>query len=174
MKHLVDAARLAITQENWYASLAIALTLPDICGRIAYPGVKSGERVAMFFDKYLAHHYVCGPTFWPIVSMTGGDFYALRCAYLHQGEFDLQGQGARSVLAKFELVSPKVAQSHNNLSAAGLGPDGKVTEGTLQIRVDIFCEQVCAAIEAWLVDVVNDVRIQSAINSLGKIAGAPD
>jgi hypothetical protein len=172
MQNLVDAARLANKQENWYAALAIALTLPDICGRISYPGLTSGNRVAKFFDKYMAHHYVCGPTYFPIVSMTGGDFYALRCAFLHQGEFDLQGQTARKILADFVLISPKVANMHNNLSASTIDSDGKFINGTLQLRVDTFCEEICAAVEAWLTDVTDDLRIQNEINSLGKIKGA--
>jgi len=171
MMHLVDATRMAIRQGNWYAGLSLALTLPDICGRIAYPGQGSQKRVETFFDKYLAHHYFAGAPWMRMASMTGGDFYALRCAFLHQGEFELQGQRARNVLAKIELSAPSQGESHNNLCAATTDSSGNAVDGTLQVKVDTFCENVCEAVIAWLAEVEEDSRIQVEISSLGKIIG---
>jgi hypothetical protein len=34
MQHLVDSVRKDLQNENWYAALFMALTLPDICGKI--------------------------------------------------------------------------------------------------------------------------------------------
>jgi hypothetical protein len=51
MKHFVDAARKALHDRNWYAALAIALILPDICGRIENPNQKSMARFINWF-KY--------------------------------------------------------------------------------------------------------------------------
>ena len=169
MKHFVDATRRAVQQGNWYAALALALTMPDICGRINYPGKKSEERVRLFFDQYLAQNYRCGPSWAPIISMTGGDFYALRCAYLHQGEFELQGQRARDVLSRIHPTEPGPTVRHNNLNAGNSNLATGVKDGILQLSIDMFCEEVCIAVEAWLAAVSSDDRIKGEIETLGKI-----
>lgn len=41
---LISDAKGALEQECYFASLAIALTLPDICGKAAYSNLRVGER----------------------------------------------------------------------------------------------------------------------------------
>lgn len=164
MQHFVDAARLASEQKNWYAALSLALTLPDICGRIAYPalGKASEKRVVSWFHTYLAPSY-------PMQFMTGGDFYALRCAYLHQGEFSLVGQSAKKVLDRFHLTTPGAGIIHCNLLIRQ-DAQGKRSDPTLQLSVDRFCEEICQAVEHWLADVAQDARVQSELNALARLA----
>jgi hypothetical protein len=80
-----------------------------------------------------------GPLF---TFLSGGDCYALRCAYLHQGEFGVLDQRARKALDEFRFTVPGDGLVHNNR-----------TDGALQLQVDIFCEQLCVAVEAWLASV---------------------
>ena len=40
----IDAVRDALAQKNWYAALALALTLPDICGDLQKPKRGVGAR----------------------------------------------------------------------------------------------------------------------------------
>jgi hypothetical protein len=169
MQHLIDATRQAVQQKNWYAALSLALTMPDICGRIAYPNLRkaSKERVVQWFDHYLAHLYVAG--FNNMATMKGGDFYALRCAYLHQGEFELEEQNARKILNRFHLTVPGFGIQHNNLSADGIDEQGNLKNAVLQLQVDMFCEEVCEAVEKWQEDVKSDTRVQSEIEALGKL-----
>lgn len=170
MRHLIDATRQAVGQENWYAALSLALTMPDICGLIAFPALKgkSKQRVVDWFDKYLAEQYRAG-FMRSIQSMAGGDFYALRCAYLHQGEFQVGEQSARDILNRFHLTAPGPGSMHNNLSGE-MDAQGKITNAVLQLSVDKFCEEICVAVEAWLADVDGDARIQDEIDGLGKLA----
>lgn len=102
-------------------------------------------------------------------SMAGGDFYALRCAFLHQGEFEVEQQRARDILNRFHMTMPGPFSMHNNFSG-NMDEQGRLTNGVLQLSVDRFCEEVCAAVEVWLIDVNGDARIQNEINALGKLA----
>jgi hypothetical protein len=168
VRHLVDATRNAVEQKNWYAALALALTLPDICGRISYPnlGRASERRVVRWFNKYLAAYYRGGPVTTQF--MAGDDFYALRCAYLHQGAFSLDAQSAKKLLARFHLTVPGPGVTHCNRTA-NADAEGNLTNISLQLSVDEFCEEVCSAVEQWLRDVENDPRIQSEISRLGHL-----
>jgi hypothetical protein len=168
MRHLLHSVRNAVKQENWYAALTLALAMPDMCGLMSNPQWKnsSKKRSVDFFDKYLSNIYRTGPM--GTQAMTGGDFYALRCAYLHQGEFDLDGQSAAETLALFQINSPKNSQSHLNVSYVQ-APDGTLSLGNIQLRVDAFCEEICVAVEQWLSDNANDVRIQTEIACIATI-----
>ncbi|MGK5079659.1 hypothetical protein [Janthinobacterium sp. HLX7-2] len=170
MKHLIDATRFALKDENWYAALALALTLPDICGRIAYPQLKkmSEKRTTLWFDKYLAPYYKIGVSA-NIQLMRGGDFYALRCAYLHQGEFDLVGHNAAKIVKKFIFHSPKAGGSHKNMKTDGIDGNGLPINPVVQLDISNFSEEVCVAVEQWILDTALDVRINTEVEALSKV-----
>ena len=37
MQRFIDATKAAVATGNWYAAIALALTMPDICGRLKRP-----------------------------------------------------------------------------------------------------------------------------------------
>lgn len=166
MQHLVDATRLAMQHKNWYGALALALTMPDICGRISYPHLakNSEERYVLWFDTYLAEKYQGG--FIQEQILAGANMYALRCAFLHQGEFDITDQKARQALERFHLTTPYTGLMHNNRSMT-IDADGNITNFVLQLSIDIFCEDVCAGVEKWMSDNATDARVAAEIEQLG-------
>lgn len=168
MQHLIDATRQAVKNENWHAALALALTMPDICARIQYPELKnrSEQRYVQWFDKYLAANYIGG--LLPTPFMQGGDLYALRCAYLHQGEMALDGHKAKKLIERFRLTVPGPGVFHRNRTGT-MDEHGNISDMTLQLSVDMFCDEICTAVESWLKDVNSDPRIQSGIANLGQM-----
>jgi len=142
MERVVQDVRSAVNGEAWYSALALALALPDICGYVESPRAGSGARYAAWFDREVGPCYsvsVAGSP--PVQFLTGNDCYAMRCAFLHQGEFDISDQRAREVLDRFRFVVPKSGVTiHNNR-----------LKNTLQLQVSKFCEDVCVAVESWLV-----------------------
>jgi len=164
MKNFIDATRTAINSKNWYAALALALTVPDICGRLEDPSTKSSEkRYIKWYNKYMLNKYEheMGPANILHTFLGGSDLYALRCAYLHQGEFGINEQGAKKVLEHFHFTAPRPGfLIHNNYYEKN---------GVLQLQVDCFCLDVCEAVEQWLQDVKGDKDIQNRIASLATI-----
>lgn len=94
MNHFFNALETSIQTENWYSVLFISLSLPDICGKIDNPSSTSKQRTIEWFDKYLKPFYTrkIGPSQTEYTFLSGTDFYALRCAYLHEGSDDITGQ----------------------------------------------------------------------------------
>jgi hypothetical protein len=159
MQHLVDSVRAAAREQNWYAALSVALALPDICAKVEDPSQRdSQKRYVAWFDKFLAATYkrVAGT---PHTFLTGPDLYALRCAFLHEGEFDISAQGARAVLDSYAFVAtPPGTVVHMNQM-----------NNTLQLQVDIFCEEVCAGVEAWMANVATSSDVQARIAALPQV-----
>lgn len=161
MQHLVDATRAALAQGNWYAALALALSLPDICGRLESPGAGSQARFVAWYDRFLLPRYQShiGPDHTPHTFLSGQDCYALRCAFLHQGEFGIDDQRARQALERFHFTAPRPGLVvHNNQFG-----------NMLQLQVDCFCRDVCEAVEAWLTSVQGNADIQARSTMLGKV-----
>ena len=100
----IEEVELNIVDGRWQSALALALTLPDICGGIAFPEIVKhyrdgrvmldrqknptrdvGTQYIRWFDEYAGDHfklsqsdekpYICGERCWQ-----------LRCEYLHQNK----------------------------------------------------------------------------------------
>ena len=169
MKHLIDDVRAALKGEAWHAALALALALPDVCGYLETGDAKGSERrYVRWFKRNLEAEFTYDSRyFYPFplpgddgrervrdpfhiegfdshireVFLTGKDCYALRCAYLHLGDFDVTQQRVRDVLARFTFIAPL---------GGGIIHMNRYPGKMLQLQVDLFCESVCIAVESWL------------------------
>ena len=160
MKNLLDALRRCVHDKNWYGAITIALTLPDICGSIDAPGRNNSKRRSVaWFDRYVANAYQIELNGDRAIFMTGRDCYALRCAALHQGTFDVSDHRARDVVDKFIFHHSELIRIHNAKQSQGK---------KLVIDITTFCLDIAAGVEAWEVDVAcdQDDRRRGAIASL--------
>ncbi len=160
MESLVHALENSLEQKNWYASVILALTLPDICGKIEYPGEYSGARYKKWCEKYLEPKYThqVGPTQMGYVHkfLSGSDCHALRCALLHEGSDDITEQSARESLDRFHFTAPPESGSmHCNQK-----------NSVLQLQVDLFAKDVIASISEWLSDIEGDIEKEKRLEEL--------
>lgn len=149
-----------IVDQRWQSALALALTLPDICGSIAYPEIVKkyrdgrimlnrqnnptrdvGSQYIRWFDDYAApffkvypndeEPYICGERCWQ-----------LRCEYLHQNKGFSNEEKGRNV--RFHL-GINCGTSVCKLDTAGR------TNGNMDIRIDIeqFWLRMCQAAKAY-------------------------
>lgn len=160
MNEILEALRKAVREGCWHPALALALTLPDTCAHVA--GEKQGRaRYIAWCEKYLVPAYIVplGPLRTPAVFMSGNDCYQLRCAYLHSGEFELDDPKAQTVLSRFRFVAPPIGMTiHRN----------RINDA-LQLQVSEFCEEMAAAVEAFLRDVSGDPDCQTRLARLASI-----
>lgn len=158
--HRVEEIELNIEDGRWQSALALALTLPDICGGIAFPEVVKrykdgrimmdkqkrpsrdvGGQYTRWFDEFAAPFfklsaqdsapYICGKRCWQ-----------LRCEYLHQNKGFLNEEDDSSV--RFHLginCGTSVCQRNKNDSS----------NSTMDIRIDIqqFCLRMCLAARSY-------------------------
>lgn len=162
MQHLIDAVRRSVQEKNWYAALSGALALPDIAGKLDGRPGGSQARFVSWFNDYLLPKYTIQVSNLPEpeVYLPGKDRYALRCAYLHEGDFDITGHSARDVLERFHFVVPLRGDTiHLNKFMLALN-----------LQVDCFCEEICAAVEGWLRARSADPAVAAALARLPRIA----
>lgn len=160
MLHLIDAVRQSARDKNWYAALTGALALPDIAAKMdGLPGTTSARYIA-WFDAYLLANFTrgLGSGGGAHVFLTGPDCYALRCAFLHAGDFEIGAQPIGNVLDRVHFVLPGPSSLYRGQF-----------DGALYLRVDAFCEQVCAAVEGWLQARGNDPAVAERVLRLPQI-----
>ena len=162
--HRVEEVELNISDGRWQSALALALTLPDICGGIAFPEIVKryrdgrvmldrqknptrdvGGQYVHWFDEYAGEYfkisssdeapYICGERCWQ-----------LRCEYLHQNKGFLNNENESKV--RFHL-GVNCGTSVCQLDQATTHADG------MDIRIDIeqFCLRMCQAARSYYDDV---------------------
>lgn len=160
--HLISSVRDSVRSGNWYAALAGALALPDIAAKLdGRPG--NSQRFVSWFDDYLLPKYTTSIPNLPVphVFLSGEDCYALRCAFLHGGDFDITSERIRDVLNRFVFVAPPANRRAHRIQGDG--------GSTLLLQVNLFCEDVCVATEEWLKARGNDPNVAAAISRLPSI-----
>jgi hypothetical protein len=158
MQRFTSAIYKALENENWYGALFLALTLPDICGKIQYPQAKSEERYVKWFQKYLDDKYTreVGPKRQKHIFLSGEDCYALRCSLLHEGSDAISSQRCKKALDSFLFLTKGAHCNWCNVNKHTF----------LELNVTNFCEDICEAVEKWLNDLEHDDHIQKELANI--------
>lgn len=103
IKDRINEIRLAIQNKMYQSALALALTLPDICGQVKYPQEKcKGRRYRDWFNEFVGHLYmpkVTAESIDPNHRIVNGNVcWNLRCAFLHSGDDDIADAGLKAIL----------------------------------------------------------------------------
>lgn len=161
MDNLIKALELSLLNKNWYGSLFIALSIPDICGYLESPTKKSQIRYEEWFKKYLLHKYSSpiGRQKIPHVFLSGSDCYALRCSLFHEGREEIIDQRARQAIDRFYFIEPH--------------PHGMIHcnqfNNVLLLQVDIFCNDILSGLRKWIQDNQGNPDIGTRIGNILKI-----
>jgi len=152
----LNSIRADVKHESWFAALALALMLPDICGKLQWPEEqKTGKRYAKWWADNFGITYQYGS---PSDYVTGDEMWQLRCAYLHEGSSELQNHKTElsAVIEKFQFTI-----SRDHLKKEG---------NTVWLDVQTFCENMCKQVEDWETNILSqDSFMQRRAEKLLKI-----
>lgn len=150
MQDFTNSIRKAVTDENWFAALFLALCMPDICGAIETPNEGNGVRYKRWFNANLTTY---------ISMFSADDAWYFRCSCLHQG-IDAD---ARMAYKRIHFVTPP--PRNNTVHRNNLG-------GVLQMQIDTFCNDIAAAVDAWYESVAKkDPDMQTRVQDLIEVYG---
>jgi len=137
----------------------MALTLPDICGKLENPNKKSSVRYIEWFNQWLLPQYThcIGANKEKHIFLSGEDCYALRCSYLHEGGGDIDTQKIRNALAKFHFISRPNGTGSIHMNQFG---------NMLQLQIDIFCKEIISAVNNWMLSMQNNATVKSGVMDL--------
>ena len=155
VQRIISEVRTAIEKDCYIVALMGALTLPDICGKSAYPELKVGERYTKWCDTYVypmrtgidqsAGNVDCG-----ITNVNGQIIYSLRCSLLHQGSSDIDGE--KCEVEDFELlIQPKNEFDIyvDNIGAIWANDDFEHRERHISLHIRNICRDLCNVAELY-------------------------
>ena len=156
MKRFADAGQKALADQNWYAALSLALTIPDICGSLEDPGPgKSEKRYVRWCRQWLEPKVTGGPPGHKKVFLSAEDCYQLRNSLIHSGSVEI-ARKKRMVLDRVEFF-----ESGPHMIWIGGGViDGEKMPSFLQMRADLFSATMFVAAEEWDASVADNPQIQ--------------
>ncbi len=161
MDDLIKALEASIVNKNWYGSLFVALSVPDICGYLESPTERSRARYEQWFEEYMLpkNSARIGPDRTLHTFLSPSDCYALRCALLHEGREEITEQRAREALDRFHFIEPPPSgQIHCNQ-----------INNVLQLQVDIFCNDVLSGLREWFQKIQNAPDVGKRIAGILKV-----
>lgn len=106
---LVQDIRKALENELYFVALSSALTLPDICGKAAYPDESSGKRYISWYEEEIGKYMKNPDDKENMPYLSGEVIYSLRCSLLHEGNPSVNNDSLRTNLPidHFSLVIEK-------------------------------------------------------------------
>ena len=105
---LIDDINRALDNECYFSALALALTLPDICGQAMSPNKSVKERYVCWYDEFVGKYEE--PIHNNVPYLSGEVVYNLRCNFLHQGNPIVNKEKVkdkRCQIDKFSLILSK-------------------------------------------------------------------
>ncbi len=167
MQGFIDSINQSLENENYFAALTVALTLPDICGKLDSPDLSSSKRYSKWVDEFLRDSYSMEVMGKKHIFLSGNDAYALRCSFLHGGESDISTQRIQEVLEEFVFITPSVKEGIST------GSHNIQINNRLILRVDMFCEDICRAVSLWSKENSTNNRILDSAAKMMTMHSAP-
>lgn len=141
MKDMLQQIRNASEARLYYVALFTALALPDICGALeSNDGQANKQRFIAWFDAHVAPQYNG--------FLDGETCYNFRCSMLHQGST----QHSKSRYSRILFLEP---------GSSGLVMHNNILNDALNIDVQIFCEDLCKAVERWVTTAATQASFQA-------------
>lgn len=115
---LIEDIKKALECDALFSALALALTLPDICGKAEFPNASVGRRYIDWYDEHV------GITEKPMIDgqrpdelkdmpyLSGEVVYSLRCCYLHQGTPNIETDNIKEDCCKIGHFSLLVEEKN--------------------------------------------------------------
>lgn len=129
----------SLNNGTFLAALALALTLPDICGKAKYPNKGNGDRYISWYNEYVdGAQKSTNPYAKDLPNLSGEMVFNLRCNFLHQGTPNVDKSKIKDIdcqVDEFILVITEEGKVNGDLQWVSYGKN--FVAGKRGIKVDI-------------------------------------
>ena len=150
---IIDEVKMAMSHELYLSALALALTLPDTCGRAEYPNEKrNGIRYKNWCSQYVITDRCDSPYGYDMPYLNEEMIYSLRNCLLHQSTPSVEQSKiheSRCKVDKFELVITGEDGANGDLSMVAYGKDMNIVRRELKVHISHLCYILCTAAEDY-------------------------
>lgn len=157
---LIEDVERAIEHECYFAALALALTLPDICGEAEFPKVGNGARYTKWCRQFVCEeHPSDNPYSGDMPYLNDDILYNLRCAFLHRGTPNPNENIYKGKLPKYkddrckidhfilEITDPDTPDGELSMVSCSTGM--KIDHREITVGVRDICYRLCVAAKKY-------------------------
>lgn len=150
---MISEIQKAIENECFLAALALALTIPDICGKAEYPNASgSKDRYVKWYDEHVGKYECCGEND-DMPYPSGEIIYSLRCCMLHQGNPSIESDRIHNEncrLDRFKLtINDAFDGGNSSISYTG---NPQTSHKYLEINILNLCKKLCLTAKSYYND----------------------
>ena len=154
---IVDEIEKSMENECYMAALALALTLPDICGKAEYHDVNNkmiGKRYRNWFDEFLGKYEKPLNKESDDMPYTSGEIvYSLRNCLLHQGTPNVESEKIREEQCRVDRFVLTIDDAMDGGgSQVSYGKDMKIVHRELEVNIHNLCKKLCAVSKAYYLE----------------------
>lgn len=102
IQRIINDIEKSLDNDCFFAALALALILPDICGKAKYPKLSTKKRYIDWYDEYVGAYEKCPGQEKIVPYLSGEVIYSLRCSFLHQGNPNIEKSGIKDECCKID------------------------------------------------------------------------
>ncbi len=151
----IGEIEICLENECYIAALALALTLPDICGKAEYPDEKSvGRRYKQWFDQYVSsYHKSQSPYSADMPYLSGEVVYSLRNGFLHAGNPNIEKEDIKDEMCKIDQFCLEVGKSLiGDTSYVSYGKELEIKERGYTVNVRLLCMRLCQTAKGYYLE----------------------
>ncbi len=150
---LVEDIERAIEHECYFSALALALTLPDICGKAEYPKLNVGKRYKEWCQKYICPiHSEEDPYSGDMPYLNEDMIFSLRNFFLHQGTPNVKPSGIwddRCQIDHFRFIITDPDTPDGELSMVSYGAGMEIDRREITVGVRDLCYRLRVAAKEY-------------------------
>lgn len=103
IKRLLRDIDKSLDNDCFFSALALALTLPDVCGKAKYPNEESTKkRYIDWYNEYVGVYEQCPGGEGKTPYLSGEVVYSLRCSLLHEGNPNIAKSSIKEECCKID------------------------------------------------------------------------
>lgn len=141
----INDIEFCLEQEHYMAALALALTLPDICGRAEFPSLGVTKRYIQWFNAFMKFYEKSkSPYSHDMPYLSGEAVYNLRNEFLHSGNPNITKSDIKNELCKVDKFELEIGKSlTGDTSMVSYGKDMSVVHREYKVNVYLLCTRLC-------------------------------
>lgn len=138
----------------YLAALALALTLPDICGKAEYPDKDTGPRYKSWYNEYVTDTGKSDDIYGKDMPYFSGEVaYQLRCNFLHQGTPNIDKSEIKKERCKIDkfilIIDDEGISTWTSRVAYEKGLNSNIKERELRVDVRAVCYSIKTAAKSY-------------------------
>lgn len=153
INRIVHEIRTAMTQKLYLSALALALTLPDTCGKAEYPDESyTSKRYKQWCNRYVITDRCDSPYSCDMPYLNEDIIYSLRNSLLHQSTPSVDSSKIHEERCKIDDFNLVVGEDHSangDSCMVSYGKGRQIVHRELSIYVSHLCYILCTAAESY-------------------------